>query len=195
MVLQILNRSGESPSWTCWLHFYQGSPGCCWPSLQGHIGGACSLHCPSWSPGHFCSELLPSHSHPSLCGITPPRCKVRPLWGSCQTITAAWAAPSESQSCPPVHWLLALRISAPCKFVESFSSCSPKSQLQQPHTLSEVLPSQRAEGICLNMTDTARGKVRNSSLLALQSRTRLLRESSSKQSKPSPTAASIINFL
>lgn len=33
----------ELPYWTCWLYFYQGTPGCCWPSsLQGHIGGACS---------------------------------------------------------------------------------------------------------------------------------------------------------
>lgn len=57
-----------------------------------------------------------------LCGITLSKVQGLhldpwPLWGSCQIITAAWAAPSESQSCPPVPWLLLLWLSATCKFV------------------------------------------------------------------------------
>lgn len=79
-ISQILNRSGGSLSSTCWLHFCQGNPGCCCPSLlQGHIAGACSPCCPAWSPGYFCSGLLPSCSYPSLywcVGQSSPRCKV-----------------------------------------------------------------------------------------------------------------------
>lgn len=141
----------------------------------------------SWSqlfipqPVLVCDIILPEvqglHVHPW------------PLWGSCQTITAAWAAPSESQPCPPLHWLLLLCLSATCKFMESCSSCHPKS-----HTSSRVLPSQswrnwpEYDGHCIRKSEGFK-------LFPLLSRTWLLQESSSKQPTPSPTAASIISFL
>lgn len=154
MALQILNRRGESPFWTCWLRFYQGNLACCWPSLQRHIGGACSPHHLSWSPGNFFLELL----HTPAC-------------------TGVWANPLQSARfdlcevparplLQPEQLLQNRNPALQCIGCSSSSSVPPAnlcrvalyavlSQLQQPHTLSRVLPSQRAEGIGLNMMDTA----------------------------------------
>lgn len=109
------------------------------------------IYCPSWSLGHFYSEFLPSCSYPQYwCVVSSSlRCKV------CICILDHYCSLSSSFRIPI---LPSSALAAPLTHLQICESCSsyhPKSHLKQPHSLSRVLPSQRAEGIGLNMMGTA----------------------------------------